>query len=413
MTGAAAMRSAGMPSTIEGITNSGVPLHTIQMLRKDISEAVASCKITIGPDSDRTKYIKGIKEQMGFSNTTMEKGAILMSTQFGSMSGKDFKEMCPHILEKIERDAPLAFFSATTKISQAVSQINMPDLSEIIAMARFSKTGMRIVVFDECTVSFTNSTGNESHIPADIAHIQLGDGNINEFAQYITRFEGGAKEYIKELKGMLRDFGVRSGQQGSEPEFRDMKVDFLKFCRTREELLNGGAKDDNGAGRVLDMFLKEGVGEDIKIRGITAAAQMLCRDKMAMGLDTLIYASLTSKPGRLHLGVPFARMWQHGVALTYIGNGDPFIEVVPEQEIAEGLKNLKPGVINAYSVVDETGCMLTYMLAMGSRSDEEIRCIISSAVKNTITKPIKKRMSVNGGSILRRILDEMEVSKVC
>jgi len=315
------------------------------------------------------QIIETIEAAKNLNKDQLKKATLLFGKNWFTGSDKHEKEgIVQNIIRNI--DKPLMMYLFTSKGGPLASSVNIPDLGEIIFLARVGKVEKKLILVDEF-LSFGSNIWGDSNSAfkerlSDLAK-QFG------IELEIKNIEG---LYNKEKFNELNKFSSLEGE-----EFKE-RVKVLVRALIRG---NGG----------IDLSIIEKIIEFIAIM----------QSRRPDILEDSLHLSVVKGEGKLNVGWPFGLLFIHGVPLIFVHKGKMAMQIVPESELEIAKEILKEDKkIKIFKVVDEHGNFLSFAIKREENIEEKD---VLDAVKNSLEKKAKE------GSMHRipDILEELGVPK--
>ena len=335
---------------------------------KDIKSAAE--QFTPNPSPEVKNQIKGKDDKKNLNEDQLNKAALLLGKNWFTGSDKHEKEnIVQEVINNI--DKPLLIYLFTSKGGPLASSENIPDLGEIIFLARVGKVVKKLTLVDEFP-SFGFNIWKNSNLA-----------------------------YIKRLSDLAKQFGI-------ELEIKNIKdmCDEEKFNEINKFISLEGKEFRERAAVLFRALIRENSEIDLsvikKIIEFTAIMQSRRPDMFEDGL----YSSIVKGEGKLNVGWPFGLLFIHGVPLIFEHKEKMSMQIVLENEleITNRILKEKDKEIKIFKVVDEHGNFLAFAIKKGEKIEEKD---VLDAVKNSLEKKAKE------GSThpITDILEELGVHK--
>jgi len=313
--------------------------------------------------------IKAAKDFKNLNENQLKKATLLLGKNWFTGSDKHEKNGIElNIIRNIDR--PLTIYLFTSKGGHLASSENIPDLGEIIFLARVGKVEKKLILVDEFPF----------------------------FGPNIWRDSNSA--FKERLSDLAKQFGIELEIKNIEGLYNEEKFnDLNKFSSLENEEFKKRVE-------VLARALIRGNGWidlDIITKIIEFIAIMQSRRPEI--LEDSLHLSVVRGEGKLNIGWPFGLLPIHGVPLIFEHKGEMTMQIVPENElnIANEILLKDNKEIKIFKVVDEHDNFLAFAI---KRRDIEEKDVLL-AVRNALEKRAKE------GSIhpITEILEELGVPK--
>jgi len=316
------------------------------------------------------EMIKAAKDLNDLNENQLKKATLLLSKNWFTGSDKHEKERTvQNIIRNI--DKPLTIFLFTSKGGPLASSLNMPDLGEIIFLARVGKVVEKLILVDE-------------------------------FSSFGSNIWGDSNSAFKErLSDLAKQFGIELEIKDIEGLYNKEKFNELnKFSSLEDEEFRRRAA-------VLARALIRGNGGiDLSIIEKIIESTAIMQSRRPEILEDSLYLSVVRGEGKLNVGWPFGLLFIHGVPLIFEHEGKMAMQIMQknELEIANEILKEKDKEIKIFKVVDEHGDFLAFVIKKGKNIEEKD---VLDAVENSLRKRAKD------GSMhpITEILEELGVSK--
>ena len=299
----------------------------------------------------------------------LKKATLLLSKNWFTGSDKHEKERTvQNIIRNI--DKPLTIFLFTSKGGHLASSENIPDLGEIIFLARVGKVEKKLTLVDE-------------------------------FPSFGPNIWGDSNSAFKErLSDLAKQFGI-------ELEIKDIEdlYDKEKFNELNKFSSLEGKEFRERAEVLARALIRGNGGIDLSIIEKIIESTAIMQSRRPEILEDSLYLSVVRGEGKLNVGWPFGLLFIHGVPLIFEHKGKMAMQIVPENELEIANEILKEDKeIEIFKVVDEHGNFLAFVIKNGKNIEEKD---VLDAVENSL----RKRAKDSSMHPITEILEELGVSK--
>jgi len=335
----------------------------------DIKEVVE--KFIPKPSTETEKQIiKAAKDFKDLNENQLKKATLLLGKNWFTGSDKHEKNSIElNIIRNIDR--PLTIYLFTSKGGHLASSENIPDLGEIIFLARVGKVEKKLILVDEFPF----------------------------FGPNIWRDSNSA--FKERLSDLAKQFGIEIEIKNIEGLYNKEKFNELnKFSSLEDEEFKERVE-------VLARALIRGNGGiDLSIIKKIIEFIAIMQSRRLEILEDSLHLSVVRGEGKLNIGWPFGLLPIHGVPLIFEHKGKMTMQIVPENELKIANEILKDDKeIKISKVVDEHDNFLAFAIKRKGNIEEKD---VLLAVSNALEKRAKD------GSVhhpITEILEELGVPK--